>query len=116
MSLTIKTNNMKKLIFYLMTTCLLLAFNPFLSNAATSDAAPTTLVDPKPVASARAETLLQRLNEINAMDKSDLKSSDRKNLRKEVKSIKSELKNLGDGVYLSVGALIIIVILLIILL
>jgi len=106
---------MKKIIFYLMATCLLLAFNPYQSNAAASNAAPSTLVDPKSVESEKAEILLQRLNEINAMDKSNLKSPDKKNLRKEVRSIKDQLREIGDGVYLSVGAIIIIIFLLIVL-
>jgi hypothetical protein len=50
------------------------------------------------------------------MDISKLSSPDKKQLRKEVRSIKGELKSLAGGIYLSVGALIIIIILIIILL
>jgi hypothetical protein len=66
--------------------------------------------------SAEAKALTLRLDEINAMDKSELKASEKKNLRKEVRSINHNLKTIGGGVYLSVGAVIIIVLLLIILL
>lgn len=59
---------------------------------------------------------LNRLDEINAMDKSELNSSDKKALRKEVRAIKSSLRASNNGVYLSVGAIIIIILLLIILL
>ena len=62
-----------------------------------------------------ANSLIGRLNEINAMDKSELNSSEKKQLRKEVRGIKSSLNQLGEGVYLSVGALIIILLLLILL-
>lgn len=62
-----------------------------------------------------ANSLIGRLNEINAMDKSELNSSEKKQLRKEVRAIKSSLNQLGEGVYLSVGALIIILLLLILL-
>ena len=46
---------------------------------------------------------------------SKLKSSDKKELRKEARSIKRELKDISGGVYISAGALIVILILLIIL-
>ena len=60
--------------------------------------------------------MLARLDEIKAMDKSSLKSSEKKELRKEVREIKSQLRSTGNGVYLSVGAIIIIILLLILLL
>ena len=50
------------------------------------------------------------------MDKSNLNSSEKKELRKEVKAIKKTLKSTGNGVYLSIGAIIIIILLLILLL
>ena len=50
------------------------------------------------------------------MDKSDMSRAEKKELRKEVKEIKTDLKSTGNGVYLSVGAIIIIVLLLILLL
>lgn len=69
-----------------------------------------------PVENPQAQALLSRLEEIKAMDKNELTSSEKKDLRKEVKSIKKELKTMNQGVYLSVGAIIIIVLLLILLL
>jgi hypothetical protein len=98
-----------------MATCLSLTFLPLQSNAATT-AAPSSLVNSKPAESAEAKTLLLRLNEINTMDKSKLKSADKKNLRKEVKSINHKLREISGGVYLSVGAILLIALLLIILL
>jgi hypothetical protein len=67
-------------------------------------------------ASVKAETLLKRLDEIKALDQSTLSRSEKQQLRKEVRSIKKELKTNSGGVYLSVGAAIIIVLLLILLL
>ena len=64
----------------------------------------------------RAQQLIQRLDEIKNMDKSSLTSSEKKNLRKEVKGIKKEMRSISGGVYLSAGAIIIIILLLIILL
>jgi hypothetical protein len=52
------------------------------------------------------------------MDMKTLNSAEKKELRKEVRTIKSDIKaiNNGGGVYISVGAAILIVLLLILLL
>ncbi len=70
----------------------------------------------KNVESAEAKVLLNRLSEIKAMDKSKMTSSEKKQLRKEVRTLKTNLASLNGGVYLSVGAIIVIVLLLILLL
>jgi hypothetical protein len=70
----------------------------------------------KEAQSAKANVLLTRLHEIDAMDKSEMSATEKRQLRKEVRTIKGDLKELGDGVYLSVGAIIIIILLLILLL
>jgi hypothetical protein len=109
---------MKKITMCLMATCLSLTFIPLQSIAANA-AEPSSLVvtkPPEPAESAEAKALILRLDEIKAMDMSELKASEKKEMRKEVRSIKRELREVGGGVYLSVGALIIIVLLLIILL
>jgi predicted PurR-regulated permease PerM len=64
----------------------------------------------------RAQQLLQRLQDIRDMNKSELTKLEKKNLRKEVKGIKKEMKAVTGGVYLSVGAIIIIILLLILIL
>ncbi len=65
----------------------------------------------------RGQQLLHRLEEIKAMDKSSLTRSEKKDLRKEVKEIRKEMKDHGSSrVYISVGALIIIILLLILIL
>lgn len=92
-----------------------LTFHPLQSNANTI-ATPLSAVISKPAESAKAKALLLRLDEINAMDKSSLNSPEKKQLRKEVRSIKSQLNQIGGGVYISAGALILILVLLIILL
>ena len=106
---------MKKLTLSVMTTFVLLVIVPMHSKAA-SEISPITMTANKPVESAHARILLNRLDEINALDKSGLSSSEKKSLRKEARAIKSELKRANGGVYLSVGAIIIIVLLLILLL
>jgi hypothetical protein len=63
-----------------------------------------------------ATQLMNRLEEIKAMDKSELTTSEKKALRKEVKTIKKEMATMAGGIYLSIGAAILIVLLLILLL
>ncbi len=104
---------MKKLTLYLMTALLLSSFFP--ANAAPESTTNTPKESPK-IESAEAKVLINRLEEIKAIDKSDLKSSEKKALRKEVRSIKKSLAEMNGGVYLSVGAIIIIILLLILLL
>lgn len=65
--------------------------------------------------SAKMDIMLKRLNEIKDMDKSDLSATERKELRKEVRAIKDSVKDSG-GVYISVGAIIIILLILILVL
>jgi len=106
---------MKKIVLGVMMVFLSLVFLPLQSKAATTEE-PSSLPAPKPAESAEAKTLIVRLDEIKATDKSKLTSEEKKDLRKEVKSIKHNLKAIGNGVYLSGAALILIVVLLIVLL
>jgi len=69
-----------------------------------------------PVDAARAQVLLNRLDQIRSMDKSQIDANQKKALRQETKSIKKELKQISGGVYLSTGAIIIIIIILILIL
>jgi hypothetical protein len=66
-------------------------------------------------AEAYATSLKNRLEEIKAMDKTELSRVEKKALRKEVRSIKKELAAVSGGVYLSIGAIILIVLLIILL-
>ncbi|MCL9807360.1 hypothetical protein NAT51_17670 [Flavobacterium amniphilum] len=65
---------------------------------------------------ARGQFLLERLKEIKSMKKSDMSMEERKALRKEVKAIKKELSTDHRGIYLSFGAAIIVLLLLILIL
>lgn len=108
---------MKKITFVVMAMFLSLAFYPGSSNAAiTKVKTPTSLVDKNPNATPEAKVLLQRLDDIDKLDKSNLKSTEKKALRKEVRSIKGQLEAMGGYVYLSAGAIILIIILIIVLL
>jgi hypothetical protein len=105
---------MKKITFCLIASCMMfLTFQPLQTIAATK---PTTVEVANTVEATKAKTMILRLSEIKEMDKTNLNSSEKKSLRKEVRSINRELKTMNGGVYLSVGAIIIIILLLIILL
>ena len=104
---------MKKIAICLMATCLSLTLLPLQSSGATT-APVSSIPAPTPAESAEAKTLTLRLNEINMMDKSNLKSADKKELRKEVRSINHKLREISGGVYLSVSAIILILIFLVI--
>jgi len=95
----------------LIVMCLTLTL-PAFSTAATPYTESTTPVNND----TREGYLINRLQEIKAMTKNDLSKVEKKALRKEVKEIKKELRATQNGIYLSVGAIIIIVLLLILLL
>lgn len=108
---------MKKFVTSLLTACLLLTFNPLESRAATA-ITPISLNtgipgEPTPA----SKVLLDRLAEIQSLDKSKMSRHEKRALRKEVRSIKRGLGEASSGgVYLSVGALLLVIILLILLL
>jgi hypothetical protein len=106
---------MKKIIFCLMAALLSMTFLPLQSNAAPTSE-PVSAEAPKPAESAEAKTLELRLNDIKAMDKSEMKSSEKKALRKEVKSINHKLREISGGVYVSAAVIVLVVILLLLLL
>jgi hypothetical protein len=104
---------MKKYTMYFLTLFMLLSLTP-----TTSKAEPSTILKEKTkkVESEEAKVMLARIDAIKAMNKSDVSRSQKKELRKEVRTIKSNLADLGQGVYLSAGGIIIILLILILLL
>ena len=63
------------------------------------------------------QQIQRRVEEIKAMDKSDLTRQERKELRQELREMKGQANAIaGGGVYLSVGAIIIILLILILIL
>lgn len=98
---------------YFLTLFMLLSLTPLHSKAE-----PTAILKEKTkkVESEEAKVMLARIDAIKAMDKSDMTRAEKKELRKEVRTIKSNLADLGQGVYLSAGGIIIILLILILLL
>lgn len=103
---------MKKTVFYLIIVLLLSVFP---STVMASEKNPVPIDKPNTEIPAEIKPLLNRLDEIKAMDKSNLESSERKVLRKEVREIKKEIRSKGGGLYISAGAIIIILLIIIIL-
>jgi len=110
---------MKKSTILLLMAFMSLAVTPAIANVAPTDP-PKTEIKNTPntdeEAAARAEVLKNRLEEIKAMDRSNMTRAEKRALRKEVKAIKAELAAASNGIYLSIGAIIIIILLLILLL
>lgn len=99
---------MKKLLVSFATAALLLVVIPSHANDATASATKTE--------SAEVRILINRVNEIKAMDKSTLSFAEKKELRKELRGIKKEVnRRAGNAIYIS-GGLILLIVLLIILL
>ena len=106
---------MKNLTISFMMAFLFLTYSPMSLKATTVSTIETT--DPvKTAEQAQAEVLISRLNDIKKMDKSDLTRGEKRELRQETRAIKKNLREIGQGVYLSAGAIIIIILLLILLL
>jgi hypothetical protein len=111
LSSTQKTVDTKGIIlgFILM---LFLSLQPVLAKTPSTDPVNETK---KTEEMAAVKKMEQRLQEIKALDKSELSRDERKELRKEVRDIRKSMADISGGVYVSAGALIIILILLIIL-
>jgi len=109
--------NIKNLVkVFTLAVVMTIAFS-YQSSAATTPAAVTvgTPAD-KAKDDALAAHIIQRVNEINDMDKTNLSPSEKKELRSELKDLKKQADGLDKRVYLSIGAIIIIILLLILIL
>ena len=85
-----------------------------------SYAVPTTEATPVTAAAAEAEMqiMVNRLEEIKAMDLENMPRSEKRKYAKEVRHIQKQMKKtsaIGGGVYISAGALLVIVLIIILL-
>ncbi|WP_143959349.1 hypothetical protein [Litoribacter populi] len=62
----------------------------------------------------RLSEIENRVDEIKAMDFGDMSKAEKKGIKKELKELNKEAKQLSGGVYISVGAIILILILILI--
>lgn len=104
---------MKKTALYLMIFLISVSIIPTSAYAAEKNS--TTISSPPKEVPAEVQVMLDRLKEIKAMDKSDMNRSEKKALRKEVRAINAGLRTSGNGIYLSLGAILIIILLIILL-
>ena len=107
------TKKMKKSTYLLIKMVLLLSVFP--TGIFASEKTSEIIENPKEIP-IEVQAMFNRLDEIKTMDKSKLNTIQKKELRKEIKTIKAELRTTNNGIYLSVGAIIIIVLLLILIL
>ena len=90
----------------------MLAFTFVPANLSATTAPAVTVADP-----AQSQIVLaSRLNEISMIDQSEMTRDQKKELRQEERGIKDALRDGSGGIYISVGALLILIIILIILL
>jgi hypothetical protein len=105
--------------FYLCMLALVLMFSSNLSMASSGKDAIRKKVEgmTEEQITARYEEMQQRVQEIKAMDKSSLTKMERKDIKKELKEMNQEARVSGNGgIYLSVGAILLIILILILIL
>ena len=110
---------MKKNVCFSLVALVLTLFISINANAATPSA---TTENPakiskkeKLMASEEGKAILSRLEEIKGMDKSEMTAKEKRELRKEVRTLKAQAAQIGGGVYISAGALIVILLLILLL-
>lgn len=86
-----------------------------LGSFSLANASEKTVTPIKTEIPAEIKVMLNRLDEIKEIDKSELTRLEKKALRIEVREIKSAVRASGNGIYISSGAIIIILLLIIIL-
>ncbi|MEO6305187.1 MAG: hypothetical protein ABIP51_18655 [Bacteroidia bacterium] len=106
---------MKKLMQYLLVGMFLLPFAPMPLKATEINTSNITNND-KMDRNAGEKATMARLKAIRTLAKTNLSSSEKKNLRQEVLAIRDAHRGPGGVIYISTGALILIIVLLIILL
>jgi len=91
----------------------------FTLGASTAFASTSDLKSNEPVAkenklsAEEVNRLVNRVEEIRKMDKSTLTTSEKRELRKEIKSIKKNVRKHGEVIYISGGTILLIILILI---
>ena len=101
---------MKKTRLYLM--IIMLSLGAFTTIGASEKNPKTTAPTEIP---AEIQVMLNRLEEIKGIDKSELNRANKKELRKEVRAINSKIRSSGNGIFISTSAIIIILLVIILL-
>ena len=104
---------MKKIAYFLSLILLLSALAPAAMAKDGKEKPKNETLSPED--KARLDQLENRFLEIKAMDFKSMNKSERKEIRKELREINKEAKDRNGGIYISTGAIIIILLLIIIL-
>jgi molecular chaperone DnaK (HSP70) len=110
---------MKKLVFYAIVTIFTLsatfvfAGNPDRNSETEKSAIPAKKENK--LSDEEIDRITKRVEEIRKMDKSDLTSEEKSELKSELKDMKESVKKAGGGIYIGGAALILIIILIILL-
>lgn len=102
---------MKKIAYFLSIVFLFMAFAPTASAKDSKKEKEELTAEQQE----RLDEINLRVEEIKSLDFSEMTKAERKEVRKELKEMKVEAKEMGNGIYLSVGAIIIILLILILL-
>jgi hypothetical protein len=102
---------MKKSLYILSVIFLFLAYVP-LTTAGETKKEKIELTAEEQV---RLDEINSRIDQIKAMDFADMGKTERSDIKSELKEMRAEAKALGNGVYISVGAIVIILLILILL-
>ena len=108
---------MKKIIYCLLLICITVSFFPIQSNAAINEkttSLPATK-PPEPVEGMEVKALVKRVDVTNPLDKSTLRSNEKKNAQIEVREGRHH-RHGGGVVYVSVGSVVLVILLVVILL
>lgn len=100
---------MRKIAYFLSFMLLLTSISPAAMAKAEKKEKPKLTAEQE----LRLEEIQTRLAEIKAMDFGELSTNELKEVKVELKELKKEAKQNGGGIYLSVGAIIVILLVLI---
>lgn len=103
---------MKKISYFLSIILLFTALVPAMANRAEKDKEKLEVTAEK---EARLNEIDRRVEEIKAMDFSEMSKNELREVKAELKDLNREAKQASGGVYLSAGAIIIILLVLILL-
>jgi len=110
---------MKKTIFFVLIMILSLSASTAFAAKTNPKTAPDNPAVPDKTENKLSEEeisrLTRRVEEIRDMDKTDMTGKEKRELKKELKGIKENVRNSGGIVYISAGTLILIIILVILL-
>jgi hypothetical protein len=109
---------MKKILYCLLVIGFTLSLFPVQSLAATTEK-PSSLVvtkPPEPVEGTEVKTLLNRVEVANSLDKSTLSSNEKKNAQVDFRTEGRGHRHGGGIVYVSAGAVVLVILLVVILL